>query len=245
MRYAIVSDIHSNLEAMNSAVKIIDGMNINAIFSCGDIVGYGPNPEECIALIKGLSASSVAGNHDYAVNHREEEELFNAYARLAIQWTRKVISLESQLFLKNLPFFMEHKDFTIFHGSLDKNNPFDYTLTPQDASLSFRSLKTRIGFFGHSHIAGYFAESKRNGINYFPCISGCKINLQTDKKYIINVGSIGQPRDGNPEGAFAVYDVTKQTVEIIRFTYDMETTYKKIIQAGLPRFLGERLFSGV
>jgi len=245
MRYAIVSDIHSNLEALNSALEIINKMNVNAVFSCGDIIGYGPNPEECINIIKKLSADSVVGNHDYAVNHREEEELFNAYARLAIQWTRKVLTAESQLFIKNLPLFIEHKDFTLFHGSLDKNNPFDYILSLQDASLSFKNIKTQVGFFGHSHIAGYFVKSKENRINYFPCISGCKINLKADEKYLINVGSIGQPRDGNPKGAFAIYDTEKQTVEIIRFTYDIETTYKKIVQIGLPRFLGERLFSGV
>lgn len=245
MRYAIVSDIHSNLEALNSAVEIIDKMNIDAIFSCGDIVGYGPNPEECVNIIKKLSVDSVVGNHDYAVNHREEEELFNTYARLAIQWTRKALSLESQRFLKNLPLSIEHKDFTIFHGSLDKYNPFYYILSPEDTSVSFKNLKTHIGFFGHSHIAGYFVKSKGNRITYFPCILGCKIHLKPDEKYLINVGSIGQPRDGNPEGAFAIYDAEKQTVEIIRFAYNIETTYNKIVQIGLPRFLGERLFNGV
>ncbi len=245
MKYGIISDIHSNVEALNAAISKMEDKGVESIICCGDIVGYGPDPEECITIFKELPIHSVIGNHDYAINCINEEQSFNTYARLAIRWTRKKLSKNSKTFLKNLPFFSEQENFTIFHGTFDEKNPFKYLITAQDAVKNFTDIKTKIGFFGHSHVAGYFIQTKNKKINYYSCIEGCKLTLQKDNQYLINVGSVGQPRDGNPEAAFAIYDTSGNTIEIVRFQYDIESVYKKIIKAHLPNFLGDRLFSGV
>ncbi len=245
MKYAIISDIHGNLEALETALKEIEKEGIKYIFSAGDIVGYGADPEKCIELIRSRGISSVMGNHDYAVNNTSEEELFNSYARLAIQWTRNTISEDAKNFLSSLPFSVVKDDFTLFHGALDEESPFNYILMPADSELSFQNLTTQVGFFGHSHVAGCFIKSENGIISYRSGIIDCEISIEEGNKYLINVGSVGQPRDGNPNGAFAIFDTDKRIVRIKRFAYDIEKASKKIIDAGLPRFLAERLFEGV
>jgi predicted phosphodiesterase len=245
MKYAIISDIHGNLEAFQAALNEIEKAGIKYIFSAGDIVGYGPDPEECIKIIRSRGISSVMGNHDYAVNEVSEEELFNAYARLAIRWTREKLSEEDKTFLKSLPFSLVKDEFTIFHGTLDPEEPFNYILMSDDAELSFKNMKTWVGFFGHSHSAGCFIKDSNGIISYRSGIIDCTIELDPENKYLINVGSVGQPRDGNPNGAFAIFDTDEKTVSIKRFAYDIDKTAKKIIDSGLPRFLAERLYEGV
>ena len=245
MKYAIISDIHGNLEALETALKEIKKEGVKYIFSAGDIVGYGANPEECIKLIRTKGIPSVMGNHDYAVNNVSEEELFNSYARLAIQWTRNTLSEDAKNFLSSLPFSIVKDDFTLFHGTLDEESPFNYILMPADSELSFQNLTTQVGFFGHSHVAGCFIKGENGIISYRSGIIDCEISIEEGNKYLINVGSVGQPRDGNPNGAFAIFDTDRQIVRIKRFAYDIEKASKKIIDAGLPRFLAERLFEGV
>ncbi len=245
MKYAIISDIHGNLEALGVALKEIKNEGVKYIFSAGDIVGYGANPEECIKLIRTKGISSVIGNHDYAINNVSEEELFNSYARLAIQWTRDILSEDAKNFLNSLPFSLIEEDVTVFHGTLDEESPFNYILMPIDSELSFQNLTTQVGFFGHSHVAGCFVMNENGIISYRSGIIDCEISIKEGNRYLINVGSVGQPRDGNPNGAFAIFDTDRRTVHIKRFAYDIEETSKKIIDAGLPRFLAERLFEGV
>ncbi len=245
MKIGIISDIHGNFVALKEALNLIRSKSVDLIYSAGDIVGYGPHPEECVKLITANAIESVSGNHDYAVNHPEEEDLFNAYARLAIQWTRKKLSVGSKEFLKSLPLFLTKEDFVIFHGTLDRENPFNYILLPDDAELSFLNLERQIGFFGHSHIPGCFIKELHGIITYMPGFSGCKISIEKDKKYLINVGSVGQPRDGNPMGSFSIFNTEERSVEIVRFPYDIDAVYSDVVKEGLPRFLVERLYSGV
>jgi len=245
VKYGFISDIHGNYEALTKALEILHDKNVNFIYSAGDIVGYGPNPEDCVKEIQKHAINSVMGNHDFAVNNEEEEWKFNAYARMAIQWTRDHLSLDSKNFLKSLPFFIEKDEFTVFHGTLDEEEPFNYILMPEDATISFENMKTRIGFFGHSHISGIFVENKLKMIDYIPSPSSYTFKLNQNNRYLINVGSVGQPRDGNPMGSLAIYDTELDSVEILRFQYDIDTVYKKIVSADLPRFLGERLYSGI
>ena len=245
MKYGFISDVHGNYEALSVVLKIFKDKGVKSIYSAGDIVGYGPEPEKCINEINKYSVRSVMGNHDFAVNNENEEWQFNAYARLAIQWTRLKLSENSKNFLSNLPFFIETEDFTLFHGSLDKESPFSYILMPEDALLSFENMKTDIGFFGHSHIAGCFIQNKNGFIDYYPGYVSRTFKMEKGKRYLINVGSVGQPRDSNPMGAFTIYDTILKSIEIGRFQYDIDAVYKKIVAANLPRFLGERLYNGV
>ncbi len=245
MKFGFISDVHGNYDALKVALEILNERSVDFIYSAGDIVGYGPEPEKCVLELRKHSIQSVMGNHDFAVSNLEEESKFNAYAQLAIQWTRDKISEDTRNFLKCLPFSMEGKDFTIFHGSLGKQSSFDYIIVPEDAILSFNNMNTKIGFFGHSHIAGCFIRDKNGFINFRPAYVSCTLKLKEENRYLINVGSVGQPRDGNSMGSLAIFDTTEKNIDIVRFTYDVNAVYKKIVDAQLPRFLGERLFNGV
>jgi len=245
MRYAFVSDIHSNFEAFTKALSLIEKANVDKIIGAGDIVGYGSDPENCIKLVRSHLIESVAGNHDYAVNNDEEKNLFNPYAKEAINWTRGVLSQEDLGFLGSLKMTIEEEAFIVFHGFLDSLSPFTYILSDYEAWRSFNNMSVDIGFYGHTHIAGAYIMEDSGNIKFVSGVKGFDINLEETKRYLINVGSVGQPRDGNPNGAYAIFDSGTNRVEIHRFSYDIETTYQKIIKAGLPAFLGERLFSGI
>ena len=244
MRYGIISDIHSNIEALNEALRILSDKNVNYIISLGDIVGYGPDPEECTDAIISKSIISVMGNHDFGLNSLDYENYFNTYAREAIRWTRDKVSERTKTFIKGLPLFITKDNFTMFHGNLSEKEPFFYIISESDAIVSFSNLKTPIGFFGHSHIPGIFSMGKDTNIKYGYGEPGQKIVLKDNHKYLINPGSVGQPRDGLSKGSFIVFDDALMSVEFVRFSYDIEKVYNKIINIGLPAFLGERLFMG-
>jgi len=244
MRYGIISDIHSNIEALNVALSNLTEKQVDIIVALGDIVGYGPDPEECVNIIMSKSIVSVMGNHDFGLNSLDYENYFNTYARDAIRWTRNRVSEQAKSFIKELPLFVEKEHFTMFHGSLSERNPFRYIISQGDAIDSFDNLKTPIGFFGHSHIPGVFSMGKDKKIEYTRGAPHERIDLKDDYRYLINVGSVGQPRDGIPLGSFVIFDSELLNVEFVRFKYDIEKVYNKIIGRGLPPFLGERLFMG-
>ncbi len=245
MKIGIISDIHSNFEALEEALSVLDASHTQKLFCCGDVVGYGPDPSECVSLVRKRGIFSVLGNHDYAVGTNGYEKLFNEYARIAITWTRDRLSEADRNHLLNFPLFFETEELTFFHGMYSKANPFRYTISDYDAWLSLKELKTNISFFGHSHIAGVYEMDQSGKVRFLSARKGLKIYLEENKRYIINPGSIGQPRDNNPDGALAIFDTKEKFLEIKRFAYDVEKTYKKIMKAGLPAFLGERLFIGV
>ncbi len=244
MRYGFISDIHGNIEALEEAFALLTKARVDKIFSAGDIVGYGPNPSECVNLIRINKVKSVIGNHDYAVNDKYEENLFNTYAKEAIQWTRNNLSTDDLAFLKGLPFSLSHDGFVVFHGLLNSTSPFTYVLSDYEAWRCFKNMEAQLGFFGHTHIAGCFIMQTSGKIVHLSGAAHLQIEIEEGKKYLVNVGSVGQPRDGNPESALAIFDSDKMKIEIVRFSYDIEKTYAKILKAGLPSFLGERLFVG-
>jgi len=242
MKIAIISDVHSNLEALSEALSIIKENNVNAIFSCGDIVGYGPDPEECVNLFVNLGISSVKGNHDAGVSGDSIIFEFNSYAKQAIMYTKRVMSFASLNFLKSLPYRIVKENFTIFHGSLLPNHPFKYIVSSDDVIESFLELETPIGFYGHTHVPCVCELDKNGALKIYDANN--KIYLNKESKYLINVGSVGQPRDGNPQGSFVIFDLDEYSVSFVRFNYDIEKVYDKIIKRGLPSYLGERLFMG-
>jgi len=207
MKIAIISDIHSNLEALTTALKIIKNNNVKAIYSCGDIVGYGPDPEDCVDLFIKEAIISVKGNHDAGVSGDDILFGFNSYARLAIAYTKRVISYESECFLKDLPCQVVKNDFTVFHGSLLFTNPFKYILTDNDVLESFLKLKTPIGFYGHTHVPCLCEFDQLNTLHILNLLPNKKIYLKKESRYLINVGSVGQPRDGDPRSAFVILTI--------------------------------------
>jgi len=233
---AIISDIHSNLEALQAALDYIDNHKIESIYCLGDIVGYGPNPNECIELIRKRCQVVLMGNHDYAAVGLANIEYFNEYAKMSTYWTIERLREENRSYLSNLPFSHQTNDSFFVHASPSNPSFWYYVLSVQDAQMEMQSFDQRICFIGHSHVPVVFTQE-----NLYREVS---FTFEPNEKYIVNVGSIGQPRDGNSNLCFAVMDEQKNSVEFVRLTYDLQKTYSKIIKAGLPLFLAERILKG-
>jgi len=227
LRYAVLSDIHGNLEALKAVLKRLDSEDVTSYISLGDIVGYGADPSECIRLLRSLKLSaSVAGNHDWGVAGTFDLGGFNDHARAAILWTRKILGSLELEYLKSLPLVHVGENFSLVHGSLEKPKEFNYILTKSDAAASVKLMTTPVLFVGHSHMA-------------------CVYNFEGGNKCVVNAGSVGQPRDGDPRASFVIYDDRTGNIKTIRVDYDIERARKKILDAGLPAFLGDRLRKGV
>ncbi len=234
MRYGIFGDIHGNIEAFKKVIEAYKKENIDKHFCVGDIVGYGANPSECIEEIKRLKAKTVCGNHDWAAAGIFPLDGFNPAAKNAIEWTQKNLTSDDKQFLKDLKPIHDEKDFSIVHGSLYESDLFPYTLDTEAAYRCFIQMKKELCFVGHSHIAGFFSM-KGNLINYS---REDVVKIESGIKYIIDVGSIGQPRGGNPKATFCIFDTDKSAIEIKRVQYDIDSAKIKIIEAGLPQSLG-------
>jgi predicted phosphodiesterase len=241
MRYGIFSDIHANLEALEAAMSAFKREAIDRYFCAGDLVGYGANPKECIEKVESFTGAVVAGNHDWASIGLFSENYFNANAKDAIFWTRKNLDDESRYFLGSLKLVYKNEDFTLVHGTLDNPGAFDYMADSYTAGETFRVMETDICFIGHTHVAGIFTKGQDERIYYQEQES---VYIKENDKYIVNLGSIGQPRDGDPRACYCTYDTDKKEVRIKRADYDTQAARRKIISAGLPQFLGDRLLIG-
>ncbi|MEN3190688.1 MAG: metallophosphoesterase family protein [Atribacterota bacterium] len=243
MKIGIISDIHSNSEALDSVLK--DMEEIDKFICLGDIVGYGADPDYCIKRIKELNCRCIAGNHDFGAVGKLDINYFNYVAREAILWTSQKLDNDNIKYLSNLLENLTIKD-EIFavHGS-PREPIWEYILDEITANLIFNRYNFKIYFIGHSHLAGYFSLDKNSRkINYTNLNNGGNIEIDKNKRYIINCGSVGQPRDGNPKASYGIYDINSQKVVINRVSYPIYLTQKKIINAGLPVFLAERLSFG-
>ena len=240
MLYIILSDIHSNLEAFEAIEKTFPFEAGRKFVCVGDTVGYGSNPNEAVEKISALTDINVLGNHDAAALGKTDINRFNSHAREAAIWTQRELGNKEKEYLLSLPYVYKDELFTVAHGTLHEPKRFIYMMDELDAASTFEILKTRICFVGHSHVPGVFSLS-RGKISYV----SKKINkLKRDEKYIVNVGSVGQPRDRDPRACYSLFDTEKDTIEFRRIEYDIKTASKKILKAGLPKFLSERLFEG-
>jgi len=239
VRYAILSDIHANYDALETVLNELKNENIDKYVCVGDIVGYGSQPDRCVDKVREMTVACVAGNHDFATIEKTNIEFFNTYAKEATLWTRQKLSEDDKQYLKNLKLVEETEDFTIVHGTLYAPALFDYIQTTFDAYLSLQVLKTDLCFVGHSHVPISFFLDDAVTYSVEP-----EIELNPGVKAIINVGSVGQPRDDNPKAAYAIYDTEQKKVWIKRVEYDVEAAAQKIVEAGLPEILGERLKYG-
>jgi len=241
LRYGIFSDIHSNLEALDAVISAYKKERIDRYLCIGDIVGYAANPAECIEKVKVLAMITVSGNHDWASANLFSTDYFNPLAEEAIFWTQRNLSEQAVSFLGQLKLVYKNEDLTLVHGTLDEPGDFNYMVDANIASKTFELLKTHICFVGHTHVSGVFIKTKDNRIQYE---RRSNVDIKDDNKYIINVGSVGQPRDGNPKAAYCIFDSDENNVQIKRVSYDIRAARKKIFAAGLPGFLGERILVG-
>lgn len=240
MRYAIISDVHGNIESLERAFSLMEPDD--QVLCLGDIVGYGPNPNECIALLRTRLQHAVLGNHDLAALENFGVEYFNDAARAAIAWTQKVLNDESRAWLNSLSYEIRYPDFLMVHGA--PVNYFEYILDKRTASKAFALTDAPLVFIGHTHIAEYWVSEPDGNVGHRHMQHGGELRLEEGRRYIVDVGSIGQPRDLNPEASFVFYDPQSRKVEWVRYPYPIREVQDKIHEAHLPEYLAMRLESG-
>ncbi|MBI3819294.1 MAG: metallophosphoesterase family protein [Planctomycetes bacterium] len=247
MKIGILGDIHANIEALDAVLQSFQKSGVDRVLAVGDLVGYGADPSAVIHRIQSDRIVSVLGNHDAAVvGILVDLAYFNIYARSAALWTRKVLSEPELAYLRSLPLIHREPEFVVVHGSLDQPEEFNYIQTQRDAeqSLHFMEAPCRVCFVGHSHIPLGFL-SNRAEPNRIEFTFASRIELAGFDRCLINVGSVGQPRDEDPRPVAAIYDTTNNVVMLQRVAYDFDRAAGKILAAGLPRVLAERLRFGV
>jgi predicted phosphodiesterase len=239
MRYAILSDIHANLEALEAVLADAREHECTHFICLGDVVGYNANPHECVERVREMDCPIVKGNHDEQASLIESSGDFNELAERAIQWTRDNLTEEDKEWLQGLRLQRQVRDFTIVHATLDTPGQWGYVFNNLDAAASFTYQHTTVCFFGHTHVPMAFIRDE--GVRR---VRIEQLRIEMSKKYFINVGSVGQPRDADWRAAYCIYNIDKNVVEQRRVKYDLPTTQRKIEKAGLPYLLAERLAIG-
>ncbi|HEV8575447.1 MAG TPA: metallophosphoesterase family protein [Dehalococcoidia bacterium] len=246
MRALIVSDIHANLVALEAVLKSAErGGTIDAVWSLGDCVGYGPQPGECIARLKGSGAVMVAGNHERAATGAIGTEDFNRDAAAAAEWTKARLTEDEKSFLDGLPEVDSQDDFTLVHGTL--RWPIWEYLYSAEAALAHLALQvTPFGLVGHTHVPMLVGEDPQSpeGCLLYRLDDGETVTLSAERRIVLNPGSVGQPRDGDPRASYALYDSESRLITLHRVEYDIPATQKLMSEAKLPGWLIERLSAG-
>ena len=239
---AVFSDVHSNLEALRAVIADMKGLKLRRCICLGDVVGYGADPAACVDLIRAMGCPVLLGNHDVAVASEIELGEMNHSARTGIRFARLKLSQEQRDWLGGLPLVITDEDCEFVHGTLDAPAEWYYSVSPEDVSLHFQAQTQPICFCGHTHDPmvwhwnGGGKLTVRHGEGRIP--------IPPEGKTLINVGSIGQPRDGNPDACYAILGPNAQWVEFRRVSYDVSKAKRKIMKAGLPHFSADRLSAG-
>lgn len=244
MRYAIISDIHSNLTAFQAVLQDIEAREgFERIWCLGDIVGYGPDPKECIELLRQHAHICVAGNHDWGAIGKIDIDDFNPEATAACRWTGQQLDQQDMDYLANLPLIISEGDFTLAHGS-PREPIWEYLVSIHVARVSFNYFKTKFCLVGHSHVPVVFESLAPDG----ECLlhefnSDMPLNLG-ENRLVINPGGLGQPRDGDPRASYAIYDSDHNVIWHYRVPYDVASTQQRMKEYGLPYRLAARLSHG-
>ena len=250
MRYAILGDVHSNKEALEAVLAYAEAAEVDAYAQVGDVVGYGPDPAYCIDRLRELDCKICLGNHDAASVRRLPLDVFNPFAKMALEWTMFELRKAHREFLAGLPLqvTLPEIDACIVHGSLFRPESFDYVRSLASAARSLELQETQLCFVGHSHQPCLFSMQsggqcdmlsifKREGMYCIPPGS--------EERLLVNVGSVGQPRDEDPRAAFVIYDSEERSLQLVRVSYDIRIVQERIRQKGLPHVLAERLAYGL
>jgi predicted phosphodiesterase len=239
MKYAIIADIHANLEALEVVLKDAKEQTCTHYACLGDVVGYNANPKECLDIIRDMAMPCVKGNHDEYCSIESNLEGFNPHAAEAIHWTRAQLTEEDRDWLRNLKYIRLVASFSIVHATLDGPQRWGYVFDRLAAAASFTYQNTSVCFFGHTHVpVAFIRDSVVRGGTY------SKFKIEPGRKYFINVGSVGQSRDGVAKATYVIYNVDEGVVELRRLDYEISKTQAKIRAAGLPERLAERLALG-
>jgi predicted phosphodiesterase len=241
MKTAFISDVHGNLEAFTAVSKSIKKEHVNRVVFLGDIVGYGANPNECIELLQTLTNYAVAGNHDLTAAGSRPMDTFNSMAVDALEWTCAHLSQENKLFLKAQPLLLDVNQLLCVHAAPYMPDTWRYVFNALDAEAVFDTFSQQLCFIAHTHCPAIF---KKNVGSSVVRELAAVINLSPRSRYIINSGSIGQPRDGDSRASYGIYDDSVNRYYLVRVEYDILSAQKKVRQAGLPDLLAHRLSVG-
>lgn len=239
-KIAIIGDIHANLEALNAVLDDCRAQSVTDFFCTGDVVGYNACPSECLKIIRELGCPVVKGNHDHYVASVQDLSDFNPHAAAVVEWTREQLSDEEMTYLRDLPFVYTSMGMTLVHSTMDYPENFGYVFDHLQAEAHFIKQITPICFHGHTHVPMIF-EKQLSGVYR---IDPQDFKLPFGRKYFVNVGSVGQPRDGDPRAAYVIYNVKERMVTYRRVDYDVAAAQERIRMAGLPERLAMRLEVG-
>jgi diadenosine tetraphosphatase ApaH/serine/threonine PP2A family protein phosphatase len=246
MRIGILGDIHANTEALRASISAMRKDGVDTWVQVGDIVGYGPEPSQCIDLVRELGCVTCLGNHDAAVLGKLDTAYFNNFARAAIQWTSRNLRPSDVEFLQSLEYVVRRELFTVVHGTMSLPEQFGYVISQVEAQESLEHQDTRLCFVGHSHVPGiYLQQSPTRGPVAIPVEDSVEVSYASYERVLLNVGSVGQPRDEDSRAAYGLVDTDRQVVSIRRVAYDIASVQRKIRAAGLPEVLANRLSLGV
>lgn len=239
MRYGIFSDVHANFEALEAVLADMRTLGVGRPVCLGDTVGYNGSPAECLETVRALGCPTVRGNHDHETARPGVPDHFNHMAVQGILYSRSRLDPDQRAYLGALPYQMDlpGEACTLVHATLDKPESWRYVTGPAEAAHSLGWQKTPVAFFGHTHVPHLFVDDGERVAEYFYR----KVLLDPAKRYLVNVGSVGQPRDGDWRAAYAVYDSADRSLELRRLPYDIAKAQAKIKKAGLPERLAERL----
>lgn len=244
MIYAVISDIHSNLSAFHAVLAFLKDHHIDQIICLGDIVGYAASPNECVELVRTGGIKTVVGNHDAGAAGKLDISWFNDYAAAALLWTRRELTGTNRAFLGSLEYVHIQGAAVFSHACVSRPETFRYLISPSDALPDFQEMRAqgyRVCFVGHTHIPGIVMDTG----THTAVSREREITLEPSKRYIVNVGSVGQPRDGDPRACCGIYNDALHLVQLVRLEYDIGKEQEKIRRERLPLFLAERLSRGI
>ncbi len=241
MKYGIYSDIHANLEALQTVLASMDSHGVERRVCLGDAVGYGPFPNECISLIQEVSSVTILGNHDSVALGRETSEQFNFFAKNAIEWTKSILTQSSKDTMQKWPYVLDEPPLTFVHASPRSPADWTYIATLDEAVDAFSYFSQKICFIGHTHLPVIVVME---GQQSFFVSDKLEHSLLPNQRILVNVGSVGQPRDGVPSACWCLCDSESLTVRVIRVEYDIEKTQKSMFEKGIDDFLINRLAMG-
>jgi predicted phosphodiesterase len=242
VRYLVISDLHANWEALEGVLSAAKGQ-YDQVLCCGDLIGYGADPNAVVEWVRENASAVVRGNHDKAGVDLAELEWFNPVAQAAAVWTNKNLTSSNMSYVRDLPAGpLQVEDFHLVHGS--PLNEDEYIVEVEEAVEAFSYIPSALVFFGHTHLQGGFEAQRNRVIGLGPDLHSTMLELNPDRAYLINPGSVGQPRDQNPEAGYVIFDSSIRVLFFYRTTYDIARAQAKIRRAGLPLLLADRLAVG-
>jgi predicted phosphodiesterase len=239
MRIALFADIHANLEALEAVLADAEAHGATDYVCLGDIVGYNADPAACLERVRAMGCPVVKGNHDEDASGSHSLEAMNPVAAAALQWTREQLSDEQRQWLRRLRMVRQVEDFTVVHSTLDQPANWNYVTNRFDAMANFSYQFTQVCFHGHTHVPRVYVKTDK--VQEVPAD---QVAIESGAKYFINIGSVGQPRDGDWRASYALYDLESREIYFRRIEYDIATTQRKILAAGLPEMLAHRIAEG-